>query len=347
MIRIDEIYSNVFLPRVQGKRTVGLHWFDPFGSVDIRDMVNLPPIDGRAETRIVFWDQEPLQRNIFMAFMDQFAPVYEGPLLLVTSEQASDEVAWARDTYGLDSTYYFFHGWAALDWYRGYNHSFLWPDWNTRTIQRRLFCPNNIIGGTRQHRLRLVSGMAEKQLLEGNYISCPDRCPFSLESAADICDNLGIDRIQGLPFMIDQSTNHAKDSHRIDFGQHAIECFCHVVTETVYEGNKLHLTEKTFKPIVLQQPFVLVAPRGSLAYMRSYGFKTFDHIWDESYDTLDDNHRLAAILELLQQINSWSSQTMEQNQSKISEVVLFNYAWFYGGFQDMLWRELCDMVQHW
>ena len=329
MIRIDEIYNNVFLPLVQHKRAVGLHWFDPFGSVDIANIVNLPPVDGVADQRIVFWDQEPLQRDLFTVFMDQFVPMYEGPVLLVTSEQASDDVAWAQDTYGLSTAYYFFHGWAALDWYRGYNHTFLWPEWQTRKIERKLFCANNIISGARQHRVRLVSGMAQKNLLDNNHVSFPERCPFSLESAADLCGKLGVNHIPGVPLAIDRLANHAQDSHRIDFGQHAIQCFCHVVTETVYQGHKWHLTEKTIKPIVLQQPVGLVAPRGSLAYLRGYGFRTFHTIWDESYDSLDDDQRMAGILEILEQINDWSPQQLAHNQSKIADVVQYNRAWFY------------------
>jgi hypothetical protein len=33
-------------------------------------------------------------------------------------------------------------------------------------------------------------------------------------------------------------------------------------------GKRLHITEKTFKAIALEMPFVLVAPVGSLEYMR-------------------------------------------------------------------------------
>ena len=57
-----------------------------------------------------------------------------------------------------------------------------------------------------------------------------------------------------------------------------------VVSETVFYHNKLHLTEKIFKPIVSKQPFMLLAAPGNLKYLKSYGFKTFDHLWSEDYD---------------------------------------------------------------
>lgn len=347
MIRIDEIYNNVFLPRAQETLGVGLHWFDPFGSVDIGHMVNLPPIDGDAVKRIVFWDQEPLHRYRLADFMEAFRPTYSGPCVLVTSERDSEDVAWAKDTYGVQEAYYFFHGWAALDWYRGYNHSFLWPDWIDRDISRRIFCANNIISGERQHRALLVSGMSTRGLIPGNWVSFPERCPFSGESASSVCQSLGLPTPQGLPLVIDRSADHAHDSHRIDFGRYASQAFCHVVTETVYQGKKQHLTEKTFKPIVLEQPFVLVAPRHSLRYIRSYGFQTFAGIWNESYDDLADGDRVTAVLDLLEEINSWDTATIRRKQRQIQDVVRHNRDWFYGGFQDVLWRELCDMVDRW
>lgn len=347
MIRVDEIYNNVFLPLVQDRKGIGLHWFDPFGSVDIKDMISLPSINNVATHRFLFWDQEPVYQDTFSRFMEGFRQLYMGPLTLVTSEQHSEATTWTQDTYGLDLGYYFFHGWAALDWYRGYNHSFLWQAWPVRQLEHKIFCPNNIISGRRNHRVLLVSGMNQRNLLAGNVISFPDRCPFSKTVADDICHDLGIPTIEGLPLQIDVSDNHAQNSHRIDFHSHATKCFCHVVTETLYEGQRWHLTEKTFKPIVLQQPFVLVAPRGSLAYLRSYGFQSFDSIWDESYDSCQDNFRIDAVLDLLDQINRWTPQQIRDAQVAIHRVVQHNHDWFYGGFQDLLWQELSEMVKQW
>lgn len=347
MIRIDEIYNNVFLPCAQAKTGVGLHWFDPFGSVDIQHMVNLPPVEVIADRRILFWDQEPVYEQTFAKFMRVFQKEYYGPLTLITSESCSDAVAWAQHTYGLDHCYYFFHGWAALDWYRGYNHSFLWQAWTDRKLEHRFFCPNNIVSGERNHRARLVSGMDQRDMVCKNLVSFPERCPFSGDTAQDICNRLGIPVIQNLPLVIDQGADHANNSHRIDFYNQACKCFCHIVTETLYYGRRWHLTEKTFKPIVLEQPFVLVAPQGSLEYLHSYGFKTFHSIWPETYDCVPDAERIDAVLDLLDYINSWSQSKIQDAQQAIRSVVKHNRDWFYGGFQDMLWTEICNMIDQW
>ena len=44
-----------------------------------------------------------------------------------------------------------------------------------------------------------------------------------------------------------------------------------------------YLTEKTMWPIFLKKPFFIFGGYGSLDALKNYGFKTFDKIFDESY----------------------------------------------------------------
>jgi hypothetical protein len=59
-----------------------------------------------------------------------------------------------------------------------------------------------------------------------------------------------------------------------------------IVTETSYE-NYDFLSEKVAKAILAKRIFVLFRSYGQLALLRSHGFKTFDGIIDETYDTID------------------------------------------------------------
>jgi hypothetical protein len=121
----------------------------------------------------------------------------------------------------------------------------------------------------------------------------------------------------------------------------------YLVTETVADGRRHHLTEKTFKPIAMGMPFVLVATQGSLEYLRSYGFKTFGHLWDESYDTISDPHqRIRAIGSLLENLCGLS---VEQRRSLFRDAIptiRHNWNHFYGGgFEAVLWDELQLMLK--
>jgi hypothetical protein len=349
MIRIDEIYYNVFVKALQHRNRVGLHWFDPFGSTDFADICNQPPVDGVADLRIIFWDQEPLYRDRSKIFFDQFCGIYRGPKIIVTSEINSNDVTWVCDTYELEHAYYFFHGWAALDWYRGYDHSFLSVPWMQRSFSSRLLCANNIIGSGRSHRVRFLNALYQRSCLENNQISFPERCPYSDQSTREIFSELGMEypRDLTLPLMIDREKNHANDSHRIGFWSQAMTSFAHVVTETVYDDHRIHLTEKIFKPIVLQQPFLLVGSKGGLKYLKEYGFRTFDKIWDESYDDLPELQRLLAVADICEKINSWNQDELMEAQYAVKDIVEHNHAWFYGDFQSVLWKELTSMVKNW
>jgi hypothetical protein len=126
----------------------------------------------------------------------------------------------------------------------------------------------------------------------------------------------------------------------------AEDSLIYVPTETVYFGRRTHITEKTFKAIALEMPFVLVAPAGSLEYMREYGFKTFGDIFDESYDLeTDDIRRVERVTQLLKDLDGLSQREREQIYRACLPVVEHNYNHFYrGGLTDILWTELNTML---
>lgn len=351
MIRIDEIYYNIFVKSLQHRPAVSTHWFDPFGSTNINDICSVPKIQwpDPVEKRIVFWDQEPLHQDRVKNFFDQFVSQYHNVTTVVTSEHNSENVEWLCDTYGLNSSYYFFHAWAALDWYRGYNHTYLYRPFKERTIEKTLLCPNNIVGGRRRHRLDLLNELVDRELINNNFISFPAQCPYENKTVAELCAeyNIPLGHVE-LPLTIDQGAGHAGNSHRIDMWELADRSLLHVVTETVYNGRRQHLTEKTFKPVVMQQPFVLVSCQGSLEYLRKYGFKTFGNLWDESYDEADDDVRIMKIGKLLADINSLSAREKQQLQQHLILTVEHNFQWFYSReFESLLWTELQGMIAQW
>ena len=352
MIRIDEIYHNVFLPKALNEPDTGLHWFDPFGSTDIEDICNLPPIDGKAKKRIIFWDQEPLSRDRTDRFLKTFQEIYKSNnTIIVTSEKNSVLVREISEKFDISGKYYFFHAWAALDWYRGYNRTFLSRPFDQRSLKHTFLCPNNIIGGERRHRVDLFKELVDRGLIKNNLVSFPAVCPYEGLSIKELCNRYQIDLDLGavdLPLIIDDYSAHQNNSHCIDLWPLGDRSLLQVVTETVYHGDRWHLTEKTFKPIVMQQPFILISCRGSLEYLRSHGFQTFGDFWDESYDDLDDQSRIKAAGALLSDIDSLSAREKSQLQRHLWPVVEHNFRWFYGrDFEQLLWREITEMINAW
>ena len=75
-----------------------------------------------------------------------------------------------------------------------------------------------------------------------------------------------------------------------------------VVVETM-TSSPTWISEKIFKPIAYQHPFVVWGSTGSLQYIRDQGFETFEHLIDESYDTIENpTERLEHIVRIVKNL---------------------------------------------
>tara|TARA_B100000287_G_scaffold18868_1_gene18890 strand:- start:7779 stop:9092 length:1314 start_codon:yes stop_codon:yes gene_type:complete len=70
--------------------------------------------------------------------------------------------------------------------------------------------------------------------------------------------------------------------------------YFNIISETTWgpsydfvKPQKIHITEKVWKPVSTFQPFILISTKNNLNKLREWGFKTFDGFIDESYDELD------------------------------------------------------------
>jgi hypothetical protein len=354
MIRIDEIYCNTFLPIIQDRPWHCLHWFDPFGSVKFEDLCSLPAVgwDDRA-VRYLFWDQEPLHKELIDQTLSRYKKMYNGTHHIITSEYNSEMVEYVEQQYNFKSHYYFFHGWAALDWFRGYNRSFMIATPEQRAITKTFISPNRIVAGQRHHRLVMLYHIF-KHGLTNNHISCPEICPGenvklldAIKPLAQICPDIQqVFAQQQLPINFSNETGHPMTSASLDLFDQSAETLLYLVTETVASGRRQHLTEKTFKPICLQMPFIIVGSAGSLQYLRSYGFQTFSNLWDESYDEENnDLLRYEKIAQTLNDLNCTSTKEKQQIYNSSKKICEHNYNHFYhGGFENLLWVELKRMI---
>ena len=371
MIRIDEIYDNTFWPWFQKNRP-GYRVFhcDPFGRSDPDSVVDYRKNDIHEHNYIFIYDQEPIHLSIHM---DTFRKVRNYNLdithdmtilkplrdcqtqsagYLLTSEYDSENVEYVCDQFKWKPVYYFFHGWAALDWYRGYDKTFLIRPIQERTITRTFIAPNRIVAGERQHRLEMLYHIFKNNLTH-NHISCPDTCPAENISihqavkplATKYPDIESVFAAHTLPINFANETDHPMHSCWLSLFDESAESLLYLVTETVATGRRHHLTEKTFKPIALGMPFVTVGTRGSLEYLRSYGFRTFGDIWDESYDSAEDDVRIERIASLLRSLDELPQEAKQHLFDQAAEVIEHNWNHFYnGGFEAVLWAELNEML---
>ncbi|CAB4164016.1 hypothetical protein UFOVP1146_372 [uncultured Caudovirales phage] len=370
MIRIDEIYQNTFWPWFkQNKIGTRIFLCDPFGRSDPDSIISYDDQSIQQQNYVFFFDQEPIDSNRHATTMVRIQDInhlclsknglpYKTeqvlPGCIVTSEKDSETIAQICDQYNIPSAYYFFHGWAALDWYRGYNQTFLMSSPQERVINKTFIMPNRIIAGQRQHRLLMLYHIF-KNNLKDNWISCPAICPAenidintAVRSLSRTYPDIGdVFFRQTFPMQFPGETNHPMHSCWLSLFDESAECLLYLVTETVATGRRLHLTEKTFKPICLQMPFIIVGTAGSLEYLHSYGFKTFSSLWDESYDgESNDIVRLEKIAQLLKELDALSQKEKQELFHASNDIIQHNYNHFYnGGFEKILWAELINMLE--
>lgn len=327
----------------------------PFGGSQPEHLCNYT-VDKEQLNYTFFYDQEPIHLDIHKPLFDSLKErnkdIDVKNCAIVTSEKDSEFVDQVCSTYNWQGYYYFFHGWAALDWFRGYHRTFLMPNPEQRTITKSFISPNRIIGGKRQHRIELMYHLLKREIKTA-WISFPDICPAEFVHVQNLAldfpqypDMYGTFQQANFPWNFPNEHSHPMHSCWLSLFDESAESLAYVITETVATGRRHHLTEKTFKPICLGMPFVIVSTAGSLAYLRSYGFKTFDGIWDESYDLeLDDAARLVKIADLLKNLDSLSCKQKQNLFDAAIPIIKHNYDHFYNGaFEQILWKELVSML---
>lgn len=96
-----------------------------------------------------------------------------------------------------------------------------------------------------------------------------------------------------------------------------------VIAETNYSNQYSFYTEKTSKPIIARRLFVIFAGQHYLQNLHKLGFKTFDSVIDESYDSIEDNaQRWAAACEQLSALCKLDQATVLE---KIQPIVEHNF----------------------
>jgi hypothetical protein len=277
----------------------------------------------------------PTSRNL-----NKQSGIFEKSILL-HSEKRSADVEKYQQKYL--PTYYWSHAVIALDWFRYAQHIK-----QRKQANKTFLIYNRAWAGTREYRLKFLDLLLELNLENYCHTGVNPVDPelgmhyktYQFKNPAwqptNVLENF---------FPINTAPGHySADFEITDYESADIE----VVLETLFDDQRLHLTEKSLRPIACGQPFVLVATHGSLEYLRSYGFKTFEHIWDESYDNVENpEQRLAEIANLMRTIADW---TPEQRISKLAEaqaVVEHNRQWFFSKeFFSLVINELTDNLKH-
>jgi hypothetical protein len=243
-------------------------------------------------------------------------------ILILHSEKRSEELKKyeANDYIGV---YYWSHALISVDWYRYAQHDpKLIVDFSG--IKKDFLIYNRAWTGTREYRLTFMHELAKQDLQSTCLTSFAETDNGHMYLDHKFKNpNLSVD-LQGLSQHF--SPNQHDSASSADYNNQDYSCIAiEVILETLFDDSRLHLTEKTLRPIACGRPFILMATQGSLQYLREYGFKTFDGLIDETYDTIaDPKKRLQAVIQEMARIAALDTHEKYNLWNKLYELAGFN-----------------------
>jgi hypothetical protein len=125
-------------------------------------------------------------------------------------------------------------------------------------------------------------------------------------------------------------------------------CFSVVLESITSWGDGVpFLTEKIFKPIRHQHPFMVVGAPGILEYTKSQGFETFDNLFDESYDQEHDlDVKLKIIISNIQAFvkQPFDQLTLEKGQH--NQELFYNQAVIVEGIKKSIAEPVLEIIEN-
>ena len=130
------------------------------------------------------------------------------------------------------------------------------------------------------------------------------------------------------PTTLDHKTSNsaAGGNNYFSTKEHYLDTYVSIVNETGINDNCTFITEKTVRPMFNRHPFIVWGNPHILKNLRSYGFKTFDWLIDESYDECENaNERLNMILKEIEKLNSLPIERLHKLYYDNLDVMEHNY----------------------
>lgn len=275
-----------------------------------------------------------LKTKIFL----ESGTIYDN-VILIHSEKNSWDLKQYQN-HGFICVHYWAHAVIARDWYRFAKHDTRLKFNSTPQNTFLIYCRDWSNG--REYRLKFLEMLAQQGLDLVSQTSVMHVNSEGVHFSNHQFKNKDFEL--NSPELIEQishnefSSSSSADYNYVDFVNTAVS----VVLETVFDDSRIHLTEKTLRPIACGHPFILVGGPGSLQYVRSYGFKTFAPWIDESYD-LETNslQRMKKITQSMKQLQELLGSEREKVFRELAKIAEFNKNHFFSKeFFDQVTDEL-------
>jgi hypothetical protein len=354
-----------------------IYQFFPHGSRKLEDLIRVFPatadyswIKGMTSPCMILHDQEPLMYHLytkknFKEHIEQNKPkLYPTALIDVVSNlhlracvhattNAYDQTLLCHSEknskdlelyqlHGFIGVYYWCHALLARDWYR---YAEFDPKLavNFENITHDFLIYNRAWSGTREYRLTLAEMLADNDLIsccQTTFSAVDSQLQYTQHKFANPDLAISRDDLHELYPANTSDAGASADYDNKDYATTGIE----VVLETLFDDQRHHLTEKILRPIACGRPFMLAATPGSLQYLKEYGFKTFEGLINETYDTIvNPRLRLEAIIKEIKRISCLNHDQKRLLWTSLYEISKYNKQLFFSNkWHDRIVKEFQD-----
>jgi hypothetical protein len=356
-VPLDRLYN--FLDSITSRNDTIIYRFFPHGSRKISDLTQLTNKTKQEVMRngdpklVICNDQEPLDFEFYESTesVDEFNRAngnryseesirclvkllnfksvlgfytQKKPIILIHSEKRSNNLIQYEQIKCI-GVYWWSHALISLDWFR---YAKLDPILDKHNATHDFLIYNRAWAGTREYRIKFADTLVEYNLVDHclTWFSVTDGYHYTqhkFKNTKFATTNTQLEKYY--------ATSSANSTASADYcSNDYISTQIEVVLETLFDDERLHLTEKSLRPIACGHPFMLASTCGSLEYLRSYGFETFDGLIDETYDTVHDPvERLQNICQEMKRISQLPADQKSQLFADLRKIAQRNKQRFF------------------
>ena len=189
-----------------------------------------------------------------------------------------------------------------IDTYCNSHRFCFWLD-KTYRFEPKPFNFISTIGNVRPARDQLVRKLVEHELHVGSIIR------YSGQNIGEPCNDdvieIGSNNFDPYTPIVEPYFHNLSQTLPINIYNKG---YFNLVVETCIDStHEFMLTEKTIKSLITGMPFVMVSTPKFLNRLKALGFCTYDALWDESYDDIEDTHkRIDAVIGVCKKLAEFS-----------------------------------------
>lgn len=174
---------------------------------------------------------------------------------------------------------------------------------------------------TRFHRREMMDELCKRNLLKNNLYSWIESGHFN--HGGERLGNYKFQCFKDEKVMLDNF--NYEEQREFTSNIFDMKCLINIVTES--DIDSIFITEKTYRQLMIGQPFLTLCGKDTHKKLQEYGFQLYDEIFDYSFDSLPNyKDRIKGIINNVQNLDGSNlNQVYEKIKRKVQHNIMVSY----------------------